>query len=62
LGSNKEPLDEDEIRLVIKAHKKLGTGISDFTHIKVPDSGHLIQNDQPEAVLSAILDVLNKVQ
>lgn len=61
LGSDEEPFDEGR-RLFNESHKTLGTGISDFTHIEVPESGHAIQFDQPEAVLSAIREIYNKIQ
>ena len=39
----------------------LSEGLYDFKHIKVDDSGHHIQRDQPEIVKSAILKIIKKV-
>nr|MDA3811901.1 alpha/beta hydrolase [Spirochaetaceae bacterium] len=58
MGYNNEP--------IFKIHSKsvsqiLGKGLSDFTHIEVSDSGHKIHCDQPDLVISSILEVLNKI-
>ncbi len=42
------------------AHKKLGEGLSDFKHIATEKSGHHIMIDEPDLVLSAIHEIVEK--
>ncbi|MBB6482288.1 alpha/beta fold hydrolase [Spirochaeta isovalerica] len=62
LGLEKDPLDNKERRLLKELNDDLSIGLSDFTNIEVSDSGHFIQNDQPDILISAILDVLRKIK
>ena len=43
-----------------EAHKKLGEGVSDFKHIATESSGHYIMIDEPDLVLNAIREIVEK--
>ena len=48
--------------MLFKLHQEIASYSSQGVVRIVPDSGHNIHSDQPEAVSSAILDVINKVR
>jgi len=44
-----------------EAHEQLGIGITDFTHVATVQSGHYIQLEEPELVVSNIQLLLSKL-
>lgn len=44
----------------LNAHTTLGEGLTDFTHVTAENSGHYIQIEQPQLVLEAIDNLLDK--
>ena len=43
------------------AHESLGTGVTDFTHVSIPNSGHMVMIDQPQILLNYIHVLLAKL-
>lgn len=51
-------ITQTEIDDWLLAHKSLGTGISNFTHLKTNQSGHFIYLDEPKLVIENIRALL----
>lgn len=43
------------------AHESLKTGVTDFTHVGVPNSGHYIMIDQPKIVIDNLNTLISKL-
>ena len=53
-------MNEKFHEVLVGLHKKLASDSSNGTHILVEDSGHTIQNDQPEVVINAVMGVVEE--
>ena len=59
-GMNNPGMTAEERQNWYDAHANLGEGISDFEHITAENSGHFVMHDEPQLVLDAIIEVVEK--
>ena len=57
-----QEVNEKFHEVLVGLHKKLASDSPNGTHILVEDSGHAIQNDQPEVVINAVMGVVEEAR
>ncbi len=59
-GMNNTDMSAEERQNWYDAHEQLGEGVSDFKHIAAENSGHYVMVDEPQLVLDAIREIVEK--